>query len=76
MPDISWSCPVEDHCGDGVEVDAGTATCLAPGCGRTSADPVPRGFCVCEEYVCTGRCCGFGQCTCSAGAVRDQAVGA
>jgi len=68
----AWSCPVE-HPWRGrpqdptIEWDGDVATCLWRGCWRRSDDPVPRGECFCEGIsdVCTGQCCGPGQCSCS-----------
>jgi hypothetical protein len=70
-----WQCPVQGHrdrrdSKDWLVVEVewvdGVATCLFPGCGRTSTDPVPRGECMCETYDdCQGECCGPGQCSCT-----------
>jgi hypothetical protein len=69
-----WRCPVRGHSdrtrSDGrplvtVEWVDGVAECTIPGCHRTSTDPVPRGYCSCEEYGCVGDCCGLGNCLCS-----------
>lgn len=65
-----WTCTVK-HPWDRfphsptVEWDDGVACCLWRGCFRRSDDPVPRGYCECEEYGCRGECCGAGQCSCS-----------
>lgn len=65
-----WVCPVE-HPWDrypgtpAVEWDGPVAQCLWRGCFRRSDDPVPRGYCNCEEYGCRGECCGPDQCSCS-----------
>jgi hypothetical protein len=68
-----WTCPVKHpwpsifsgRTTPTVEWDGDVATCLWRGCLRRSDDPVPRGICYCEEYVCHGECCGAGQCSCS-----------
>lgn len=69
-----WICPIKGHSdatakpgwrGPTVEWVDGVATCLFPGCFRTSTDAVPRGSCECEEYECAGECCGPDSCSCS-----------
>lgn len=65
-----WTCPVkhpwDHHPHQGtVEWDGDVACCLWRGCFRRSDEPHPRGECLCEEYDCTGECCGAGQCSCS-----------
>lgn len=64
-----WFCPIKHpwpaKLQQTVEWDGNVACCLWRGCGRRSDDPVPRGECLCEEYDCTGACCGAGQCSCS-----------
>jgi hypothetical protein len=64
-----WFCPVQHpwvgKLAQTVEWDGDVACCLWPGCWRRSDDPVPRGECLCEEYVCAGECCGAGRCSCS-----------
>ncbi|MFI6228729.1 hypothetical protein ACIBCR_15610 [Micromonospora echinospora] len=30
-------------------------------------EPTVPGVCDCEEYDCTGQCCGTGRCTCTPG---------
>lgn len=68
-----WLCPVVGHRDrrdskgypvEEVEWVDGVASCLFPGCGRTSADQGEQ-YCACDEYVCAGECCGPGQCSCS-----------
>lgn len=70
-----WFCPVEGHSDSSTDLKGypvqtvewvdGVATCLYRGCGRDSTDPVPRLLCYCEEYDCTGQCCGIGECDCT-----------
>jgi hypothetical protein len=76
-----WLCPVKGHRNrqdrNGwpvVEVGwvADAAFCLFPGCGRTSLEP-NRAECTCEEYDCTGECCGAGQCSCTPAVAAAEA---
>lgn len=63
-----WTCPV--HGDREIEREGDRegdyAACLVPGCLRSSDAPNEK-VCNCELYVCSGDCCGAGNCSCSLG---------